>query len=73
MSIEIRILQYEDASILNHVASDVFDDPIVPRAVEEFLGSPHHHLAVAIEEGMVVGFASLSSTFIRINRSRNYG
>jgi ribosomal protein S18 acetylase RimI-like enzyme len=58
MPIEIRILQIEDAHILDHVAPDVFDDPILPRAVQEFLGSPDHHLAVAINEGLVVGFAS---------------
>jgi ribosomal protein S18 acetylase RimI-like enzyme len=58
MPIEIRILQIEDAYILDRVATDVFDDPLLPRAVQEFLGSPDHHLAVAIDEGQVVGFAS---------------
>jgi aminoglycoside 6'-N-acetyltransferase I len=58
MPIEIRILHTKDASILDHVAPDVFDDPIVPQAVQRFLDSPDHHLAVAIDEGMVVGFAS---------------
>ena len=58
MPIEIRILQSEDASVLDHVASDVFDDPIVPQAVQDFLAFPDHHLAVAIDQGMVVGFAS---------------
>ena len=58
MSIEIRILRWEEAALLDHVAPDVFDDPIVPQALQKFLASPHHHLAVAIAEGMVVGFAS---------------
>ena len=58
MPIEIRILRQEDASILDHVAPDVFDDPIVPQALQAFLDSPHHHLVVATDEGMVVGFAS---------------
>jgi aminoglycoside 6'-N-acetyltransferase I len=58
MPIEIRILHTKDASILDHVAPDVFDDPIVPQALQEFLDSPRHHLAVATDEGMVVGFAS---------------
>ena len=58
MPIEIRILHTKDASILDHVAPDVFDDPIVPQGVQHFLDSPHHHLAVAIDQGMVVGFAS---------------
>jgi ribosomal protein S18 acetylase RimI-like enzyme len=51
-------LQPEEASILQNVAPDVFDDPIVPAGVLEFFRSPDHHLAVAIENGMVVGFAS---------------
>jgi aminoglycoside 6'-N-acetyltransferase I len=58
MAIEIRILEQGDASLLDRVASDVFDDPIVPQAAKEFLASPHHHLAVAIDDGIVVGFAS---------------
>lgn len=58
MPIEIRILQPEDASVLHHVAPGVFDDPIVPQAVQNFLASPGHHLAVAIDDGVVVGFAS---------------
>jgi aminoglycoside 6'-N-acetyltransferase I len=58
MPIEIRILQPEDASILDRVAPDVFDDPIVPQAVQNFLASPNHHLAVAIDDGVVAGFAS---------------
>jgi aminoglycoside 6'-N-acetyltransferase I len=58
MPIEIRILHTKDASILDHVAPDVFDDPIVPQALQEFLDSPRHHLVVATDEGMVVGFAS---------------
>ncbi len=58
MPIEIRILQPEDAHLLDHIAPDVFDDPIQPQAVQEFLGSADHHLAVAIDAGQVVGFAS---------------
>ena len=63
MAIEIRILQAQDASILNNVASDVFDDPIVPPAVQEFLSSPHHNLAVALDQGVVIGFASAVQYF----------
>ncbi len=58
MPMEIKILQPGDASLLDHVALDVFDDPIVPQAVQNFLAFPDHHLAVAIDQGMVVGFAS---------------
>ena len=58
MSIEIRILRRGDAAILDHVADDVFDDPIVLKTAQEFLGDPRHHLAVAVDEGTVIGFAS---------------
>ena len=58
MQIEIRILRQEDASILDRVAPDVFDDPIVPQALQGFLDSPDHYLAVATDDGMVVGFVS---------------
>lgn len=63
MSIEIRILKPEDGEILNHVAPDVFDDPVIPQAVRDFLGSPHHHIAVAIDQGFVVGFVSAVQYF----------
>ena len=40
------------------VAPDVFDRPIDPRLCAEFLSDPRHHIAVAIDDGLVVGFAS---------------
>jgi ribosomal protein S18 acetylase RimI-like enzyme len=58
MPVEIRILQQEDAAVLDHVAADVFDDPILPHRVKEFLDSPLHILAVALDGGIVIGFAS---------------
>jgi aminoglycoside 6'-N-acetyltransferase I len=58
MAIEIKILDPQDASVLEHVAPDVFDDPIDVGRTKEFLVDPRHHLAVAIEDGLVVGFVS---------------
>lgn len=58
MSIEIRILQPGDEPILSNLASDVFDDPLILQTTQEFLGDPRHHLAVAIENNVVIGFAS---------------
>jgi len=58
MSIEIRVLQAADTLVLQNVASGVFDDPIVLQAAQGFLNDPHHHLVVAIENGIVIGFAS---------------
>jgi len=58
MPIEIQILQPGDEAMLKNVAPDVFDDPIVTRAAKEYLSDPRHHLTVAIENTLVVGFAS---------------
>jgi ribosomal protein S18 acetylase RimI-like enzyme len=41
-----------------NVAAEVFDNPIDPQFTREFLEDPRHHIAVAIDEGLVVGFAS---------------
>jgi aminoglycoside 6'-N-acetyltransferase I len=58
MSIEIRVLRCDDRAILENVAPEVFDDPVIQQVAELFLGDPRHHLAVAIDGNLVVGFAS---------------
>ena len=58
MAIEIKILGSQDAGVLADVAPDVFDDPIDRERADAFLADPRHHLAVAIEDGRVVGFVS---------------
>ena len=58
VSVEIRVLRAGDAGVLARVRPDVFDHAIDARAAEEFLADARHHLAVAIEAGEVVGFAS---------------
>ena len=58
MSIDIRLLAGSDQALLDHVAPDVFDDPLDRHATALFLGDPHHRLAVAIDDGRVVGFVS---------------
>ena len=55
---DIRILRPEDAALLAAVGPDVFDDPVDPRALLEFLDDPRHHLVAAIDGGAIVGFAS---------------
>jgi aminoglycoside 6'-N-acetyltransferase I len=56
--IEIKLLGPQDAGVLANVAPDVFDDSIDVGRANEFLADPHHHLAVAIDDGLVVGFVS---------------
>jgi aminoglycoside 6'-N-acetyltransferase I len=58
MSPIIRLLGPGDASVLDNVAPNVFDNAIDPRWTAEFRSDPRHHLAVAIDEGRVVGMAS---------------
>ena|SRR5687768_1257134 len=58
MPVEIRILRAEDAEILAHVAPDVFDGPVDARWSAEFLADERHHLAVALDNGWIVGMAS---------------
>jgi len=54
----IRLLMSTDASVLENVAPGVFDHPIDSEGVAEFLADSRHHICVAIENGVVVGFAS---------------
>jgi aminoglycoside 6'-N-acetyltransferase I len=58
MAIEIKILGPQDTGVLADLAPDVFDDPIDVGRADEFLADPRHHLAVAVEDGRVVGFVS---------------
>ena len=58
MSLEIRMLGPDDERVLARVAAGVFDHEIDPALSAEFLRDPRHHLAVALEAGTVVGFAS---------------
>jgi ribosomal protein S18 acetylase RimI-like enzyme len=58
VSIEIRVLRPDERSVLDRIAPDVFDHPIDQRWSAEFFADPRHHLAVALDGGLVVGFAS---------------
>jgi aminoglycoside 6'-N-acetyltransferase I len=55
---EIRILQRGDEAALTKVAPGVFDQAVDKYLTSEFLNDPRHHLAVAIEDGLVVGMTS---------------
>ena len=51
MTTEIRALGVDEADLLDRVAADVFDDPVVPARAREFLADVHHHLVVAVGGG----------------------
>jgi aminoglycoside 6'-N-acetyltransferase I len=61
VTIDIRILGRGDAGVLARVAPGVFDEPVNDRWSAEFLADARHHLAVALEDGVVVGMASAVS------------
>ena len=61
MTIKFNVLKAGDEQILSRVAPDVFDFQIDERLTAEFLRDPRHHLVVAHDEDMVVGFASAVS------------
>lgn len=56
--VEVRILEAGQESVMQNLAPDVFDYPLDPSRTVAFLLDPHHHLAVALDEQTVVGFAS---------------
>src|SRR5439155_18489415 len=58
MNVEIKILARNEQAVLANVAPAVFDFAVDPRLSREFLDDPRHHLAVAIDAGVVVGMAS---------------
>ena len=58
MTIQIKLLRKGDEAVLANVAADVFDDPVDAGATADFLHDPRHHVAVAIDDGPVVGFVS---------------
>ena len=57
-SLTIRMLSPDDAVLLSRVAPGVFDNAIDPRWSAEFLADSRHHMAVALDDGYVVGMAS---------------
>lgn len=57
-AVTIRLLGPSDASVLDNVAPDVFDNAIDRRWAAEFLADRRHHMAVALAGEQVVGMAS---------------
>jgi GNAT superfamily N-acetyltransferase len=58
MNCAIKILGPGDEHILQNVAADLFDNPINAAWTTEFLEDSRHHIAVAVCDRLVVGFAS---------------
>jgi ribosomal protein S18 acetylase RimI-like enzyme len=58
MNVEVRLLRSGDEAVFARVAEEVFDNAVDPNLTREFLADPRHHIAVALDDGLVVGFAS---------------
>lgn len=58
MTVEIRRLGPGDAALLDRVAEDVFDEPIVPERLLAYLAEPGHIMVVARADGVIVGQAA---------------
>ena len=56
--VDVRLLRRDEHAVLDHVAPGVFDAGVDARLTAEFLGDARHHLAVAVDDACVVGFAS---------------
>ncbi len=54
----VSILRPDDIALLDHVSPDVFDHPLRPELIREFVSDSRHHLAIATANDEVVGFAS---------------
>ncbi len=52
---ELRLLGPADAAVLDRVADGVFDGPVRPVFVAEFLADRRHHIIVALVDAVVVG------------------
>ena len=55
---ECRLASPNDAVLLATAADDVFDHAVDSALTAEFLSDPRHHLAIALDEGRIVGMAS---------------
>jgi aminoglycoside 6'-N-acetyltransferase I len=58
MNVTIRLLEKGDEGVLEHVSSGIFDERVRRDLTLEFLNDPRHHMAVAMDAGIVVGFVS---------------
>lgn len=56
--VTIQLLAVDDLHVFDRVDDDVFDEPVRADLAAEFLADPRHHIAVALDGGVVIGMAS---------------
>jgi ribosomal protein S18 acetylase RimI-like enzyme len=57
-SITIQLVTAANAALLDRIDPDVFDHPVRADLLAQFLAQPNNVLAVALNQGVVVGMAS---------------
>lgn len=55
MRIAIRRTSATDGDVFDRVAPEVFDEPVDPVRLKDYLAEPNHLMLVAIADGVVVG------------------
>ena len=63
MAVEVHLLRLENATLLERLAPDVFDNAIDADQLAMFLKDPRHIMFVAEDQGTVVGMASAVEYF----------
>ena len=56
--VELQLINATNASLLERVDEDVFDNPVSPELVGAFVANPSNVLVAALEAGIVIGMAS---------------
>ena len=54
----VRVLSKSDLALVLNATEDVFDNPVDERYAAEFLANPRHHIVAAIDDNVMIGFAS---------------
>jgi len=57
-SLAVKLLQPDEVELFENIASDVFDKEVNMPLVREFLADSRHHIAVALDDNLMVGIAS---------------
>jgi ribosomal protein S18 acetylase RimI-like enzyme len=55
MPFTVKRLSSSDAALFEHIAPDVFDEPVVPERLRAYLAEPGHLMVLAFEGDVVVG------------------
>jgi GNAT superfamily N-acetyltransferase len=56
--VDVLLADASHAGLFASIAPHVFDGPVDMGLLERFLAEPNHHIAIAVDAGEIVGFAS---------------